>query len=156
MTEWIVRIISVLAAWGVYKLITLKRARGNEFRLHRIYYVYGNSNRSVTAGIFSSKAKAEEKLKEIQNNNAAGGLTFGMETIGINTYKGREGNLAYEWKRNGAEPMGHYFFTREENLEELKNSLKNSNNGVAGEFNSYEIDRLCLVENGDLSSKKII
>ncbi len=140
MNSLAIGIVSGLIACGVVTFITRKNTKGNEFHLYRLYSAYKGSRLSTTVGIFSDMEKAGENQKELEDSTAPG-IQYGISKVTVNTYKGREGNTVYEWKRNVADPESYFFFTRSECLEELGKILMGANHDNAGEFRTFEIDR---------------
>ena len=148
MISFVVGIIPVIVAAATVYLIQHRNTKGNEFQLYRDYYSYSGSGRTITLGMFSGKAGAEEALAEYKTTMTTDGLTFGTEKVVVNTFGGRDGNIVYEWKRNNAEDSCVFFFTRKEDLNGIISKLEEtSNKGNEGEFKAYEINRI-ITENG--------
>lgn len=140
MNSLVTGIISGLVACGVITFITRKNTKGNEFHLYRLYSAYEGSNLSSTIGIYSNMTKAGEMLKDLENG-AVAGMKYGISTVTVNTFMGREGNTIYEWKKSVADPDSYFFFTRSEYVEELGQRLMGADHNGVGEFKTFEIDR---------------
>lgn len=148
MSSWGISIITAVIVWGVIRWMTKNNTRGNEFQLYRVYYRYGGSERSITVGIFGSKDKAEEALNDLESKNTSDGMKYGFSKVAISTFRGREGNLVYEWSSNNAGADNYFFFTKTDYLEEIKRRLEGSDKGNTGNIKSYEINKLYIDEDG--------
>ncbi|WP_026662095.1 hypothetical protein [Butyrivibrio proteoclasticus] len=140
MNSLVTGIISGMVACGVVTFITRKNTRGNEFHLYRLYSAYEGSNLSSTIGVYSDMNKAGEMLKSLEDS-AVAGMKYGISKVIVNTFKGREGNTIYEWKKSVSDPDSYFFFTRSEYVEELGKRFMGADHNGIGEFKTFEIDR---------------